>query len=400
MSAFVLSDCHVATMAGPAYGAIQDGAVVVTDGLIAWAGPQADLPAPFRKLEIVKLEGRWLTPALIDPHTHLVFAGNRIKEFEARRNGASYTEIAAVGGGILSTVRATRAASEDELTGLAAERLALLAADGAGLVEVKSGYGLDQDTEFKMLRAARPAGAVAGMRIHTTYLGLHALPEEWRQDRQGYIAHVCDTALPALAAAGLADAVDAFCETGAFTPTEVAQYFTAAQKLGFQIKLHADQLSDSGGAALAARYGALSADHVEYVSDEGIAAMAAAGTVAVLLPGAFYMLRESRRPPVAAMRKSGVAMALASDLNPGTSPVTSLLTVLNMGVTLFELSPEEALAGLTREAARALGVATKTGTIEAGKRADLAVWDIGHPAELSYWLGKRLCHHRILGGYS
>jgi imidazolonepropionase len=397
---FVLTDCHVATMLPgcDAYGAIVDGAIAIREGRIAWTGPGADLPTRLRdEATVLRLDGRWITPALIDPHTHLVFAGTRTREFEARRKGASYAEIAAAGGGILSTVRATRDASEDELVALAAARLELLARDGAGLVEIKSGYGLDQETEFKMLRAARSAGVKANVRVRTTYLGLHALPEEWRDDRSGYVTTVCEDVLPALAAARLADSVDAFCEAGAFTPDEVARFFDAARRLGFKTKLHADQLSDGGGAALAARYGALSADHIEYTSEAGVAAMAAAGTVAVLLPGAYYTLRETQCPPVAALRAASVPIALASDLNPGTSPITSLLTILNMGVTLFGLSPEEALAGLTREAARALGMQTETGTLEAGKRADIAVWDIDHPAELSYWLGRRLCHRRFLG---
>jgi len=401
MSEIILTDCHLATMiaGGAAYGAIADAAIAIRGGVIAWCGPVADLPAHLRLgVTVLGLGGRWVTPALIDPHTHLVFAGTRTREFEARRKGASYAEIAASGGGIHSTVRATRAASEDALVALAAARLALLAEDGAGLVEIKSGYGLDQETEFKMLRAGRRAGEMAHVGVRTTYLGLHALPEEWHKDRSGYVSHVCQDILPALAASGLADCVDAFCEQGAFTPEEVSRFFETARALGFKTKLHADQLSDGGGAALAARYGALSADHIEYTTQSGIAALAAAGTVAVLLPGAYYTLRETQRPAVEALRAAGVPMALASDLNPGTSPISSLLTILNMGVTLFGLSPEEALAGLTREAARALGEHSQTGTITPGKRADLAVWDIDHPAEISYWLGRRLCHRRFIGG--
>lgn len=394
----LLTDCHLATMTGGGYGIIRDGALVLDGARIAWCGSRSALPPQYSGLAAEHLKGRWLTPALIDPHTHAVFGGTRVEEFEARNKGASYADIAAAGGGILSTVRATRAAREDELIEDAVKRLDALAADGVGRVEIKSGYGLDRDSEIKMLRAARMAGERAKIKVHTTFLGLHALPPEYRDDRGGYVRSVCEDVLPIVAREKLADCVDAFCETGAFTPEETGRFFAAAQALGLKVKLHADQLSDGGGAALAAHHNALSADHLEYASEAGVAAMAEAGTVAVLLPGAFYMLRETRKPPIAAFRKAGVAMALASDLNPGTSPVASLLAILNMAVTMFRMTPEEALAGVTCHAARALDVAGETGTLEAGKDADLAEWEIGHPAELSYWIGRRLCRRRILDG--
>ncbi len=397
----ILIDCHVATMTtgGRPYGAIRDAALVVEGERIAWIGARSDLPTAWteRKHHTHHLEGHWVTPALIDPHTHLIFGGNRIDEFDARSSGASYADIAAAGGGILSTVRATRAASEEELAREGADRLRALAADGVCLVEIKSGYGLDRDTELKMLRAARDAGRLSGVEVITTFLGLHALPQEWGNDRTGYVSYVCDTVLPAVAASGLAEAVDAFCETIAFTPEETERYFRRAQDLGFRIKLHADQLSDSGGAALAAKYRALSADHLEYTSAAGISALASAGSVAVLLPGAYYFLRETRRPPIEALRAAGVPIALGSDLNPGTSPVTSLLAILNMAVVLFGLTPEESLAGVTREAARALG-RDDLGTLAPGNRADLAVWSITQPAELSYWLGRKPCRGRFIAG--
>ena len=393
----LLVDCRVATMAADAavpYGLIEDGAVVVEDGRIAWVGSRAEAPAaPFTE----SLGGRLLTPGLIDPHTHAVFGGDRVGEFARRSAGATYAEIARSGGGIVSTVRATRAASEAELTESAAARLRDLAADGVTTVEIKSGYGLDLESERRMLRAARAAGAAAGLRVVTSFLGLHALPPELRDDRARYVALMRDAVLPALAAEGLVDAVDAYAESIAFSNEEVGSLFEQARRLGLPVKLHADQLGDGGGAALAARYGALSADHVEYVSEAGIRAMAEAGVVAVLLPGAFYALRETRKPPVQAFRDAGVGMALATDLNPGTSPLASLLTVMNMAVVLFGLTAEEALAGVTREAARALG-ADDLGVLEPGRRADLAAWDVRDPAELSYWMGRRLCTGRWRDG--
>ena len=395
----LLTGCRAATMAPGSrtpYGLIEDAAIGITDGRIAWIGPAGDVPEDARETQ--RLGGRLVTPGLIDPHTHLVFGGDRVGEFAARSAGATYAEIAAAGGGILSTVRATREAEAGELVRTAVQRLRDLAADGVTSVEVKSGYGLDFETERKMLLAAREAGRRAGVRVTTTFLGLHALPPEHRDDRGGYVARMRDEILPALAGEGLVDHVDAFAETIAFTADEVASVFEKARELGLPVKLHADQLTDGGGAGLAARYGALSADHVEFASDEGIAAMADAGVVTVLLPGAFYALRETTKPPVDKLRAAGVGMALATDMNPGTSPVASLLTIMNMAVVLFGLTSEEALAGVTREAARALGAADDLGTLEAGKRADLAVWNAGDPAELSYWLGRRLCAGRYLGG--
>jgi imidazolonepropionase len=382
-----LSNVHLATMTEGhgAYGAIPDGALAIEGGRIAWLGAAADLPQ--RKTgTVIDGRGGWLTPGLIDCHTHLVFAGDRAGEFEQRLMGASYEEIARAGGGIASTVAATRKASAGELEASARRRLDALRAEGVTTVEIKSGYGLDRDTELRMLAVARTLGRTPGIEVRTSYLGAHALPREYADDRSGYLELVCERVLPEVAAAGLADTVDAFCEGIAFTPEEVARVFAAARQQGLPVKLHADQLSDLGGAALAARYGALSADHLEYTSEAGVAAMAAAGTIAVLLPGAFYTLRETRLPPIEAFRRHGVPIALATDCNPGSSPLTSLLAVLNLACTLFRLTPEEALAGVTRNAAQALGLADR-GTLEVGKRADLALWRIGRPAELSYWLG-------------
>ncbi len=382
------TNVHLATMieGQGAFGAIADGALAVLDRQIAWVGAEADLPHRDAGA-LIDGQGGWLTPGLIDCHTHLVFAGDRAAEFEQRLLGVSYEAIARAGGGIASTVAATRAASAEALEETARRRLDLLRADGVTTVEIKSGYGLDLASELRMLEVARRLGRSPGIEVRTTFLGAHALPRDYAADRAGYLDLVCDRMLPAAAAAGLADAVDAFCEGIAFTPPEVARVFEAALHHGLPVKLHADQLSDLGGAALAARFGALSADHLEYASEEGVRAMAAAGTIAVLLPGAFYTLRESRRPPVEALRRHGVPIALATDCNPGSSPVLSLLAVLNMGCTLFGLTPEEALAGVTRNAARALGLADR-GTLAPGRRADLALWRIQRPAELSYWLGR------------
>jgi imidazolonepropionase len=381
------TNVQLATMTegrGP-YGAIPGGALAIRDRQIAWVGAEAELP---HRDAGVLIDGRggWLTPGLIDCHTHLVFAGDRSAEFEQRLQGVSYEAIARAGGGIASTVRATRAASAQALEASARQRLHALRANGVTTVEIKSGYGLDLATELRMLEVARELGRGPGIEVRTTFLGAHALPPEYAGDRKGYLDLVCDQMLPAVAAAGLADAVDAFCEGIAFTPAEVARVFETAGRHGLPVKLHADQLSDLGGAALAARFGALSADHLEYTSAEGVRAMAAAGMVAVLLPGAFYTLRQSQRPPVELLRRLGVPIALATDCNPGSSPIVSLLAVLNMGCTLFGLTPEEALAGVTRNAARALGLADR-GTLAVGRRADLALWRIQRPAELSYWLG-------------
>ncbi|MBV8976615.1 MAG: imidazolonepropionase [Alphaproteobacteria bacterium] len=392
----LLLDCNAATMLGDAaFGAIRDAAIGIRDGRIAYIGPRSGSgPAQVKR----SLGGAWVTPGLIDCHTHLVFAGNRASEWDARRRGMSYEEIARAGGGILSTVRATRAASEDELVAQAQPRLAALRAQGVTTVEIKSGYGLDTETELRLLRAA---GRLAhDMRVSRTFLGAHALPPECALDRAGYVERVCDEMIPAVARERLADAVDVFCETIAFTPAETARIFAAARARGLGVKVHAEQLSNSGAAALAAECGALSADHLEHLDEAGISALAKAGSVAVMLPAAFYFLRESRKPPVAALRAAGVAMAVATDCNPGTSPCTSPLLVLNMACTLFDLTPEEALAGMTRNAARALGLALETGTLEVGKSADLAIWNVGEPAELAYWLGADLLRDRYFRGRS
>jgi imidazolonepropionase len=381
------TNVNLATMAtgGLPYGVIENGALAIKDGRIAWVGAASELPHRDAE-EVVDGAGRWLTPGLIDCHTHLVFAGDRSGEFEQRLQGVSYEEIARAGGGIARTVAATRQASHAELADTAARRLACLLAEGVTTVEIKSGYGLDRATEIRMLEVARDLAASHPVDVRTTFLGAHALPREFAADRAGYLDLVCTQVLPAVAERGLAHAVDAFCETIAFTPDEVARVFGTARALGLPVKLHADQRSDLGGAALAARFGALSADHLEYASEEAIRAMAAAGTVAVLLPGAFYTLRERQKPPVELFRRHGVPMALATDCNPGSSPIVSILAILNMACTLFGLTPEEALAGVTRHAARALGLDDR-GTLAAGKRADLALWRIHRPAELSYWFG-------------
>ena len=389
----LLTDCHVATMTegGVPYGAIEDAAILIKDRRIAWAGARADLPV-HEAVDTDHLEGRWVTPGLIDCHTHLVFGGDRSGEFEQRLGGATYEEIARAGGGIVSSVQATREASEDELFASAMARLEGLKATGVTTIEIKSGYGLDRDSELKMLRVARRIGRERGVRVRTSYLGLHAIPPEHRADRAAYVDKAVDDILPAAHAEGLVDAVDAYCEPIAFTQDEVSRLFEKAQSLNLPVKLHADQLSDGGGAALAARYQALSADHIEHSTEAGVAAMAEAGVVAVLLPGAFLMLRETKLPPVDLLRKHGVRMAIASDCNPGTSPVASMTAALNLACVQFRLTPEEALAGATREAARALGVLNEIGTIETGKAADLAVWNITRPAELAYWLGKPMLY--------
>ncbi|NJC42518.1 imidazolonepropionase [Brevundimonas alba] len=395
----LITDCRLATMreGGQVYGAIDDGAVLIAGGRIVWAGPRTDLPQ-HDAAQTDRLDGRWVTPGLIDCHTHLVFGGDRSGEFEQRLGGATYEEIARAGGGIVSSVAATRAASGDDLYASALTRLAGLVATGVTTVEIKSGYGLDHDSELKMLRVARRIGREAGVRVRTSYLGLHAVPPEHRADRAAYVDKAVDEILPAAHAEGLVDAVDAYCEPIAFTTDEVGRLFEKARSLGLPVKLHADQLSDGGGAALAAKYSALSADHVEHTGEAGVRAMAEAGVVAVLLPGAFLMLRETQVPPVDLLRGHGVAMAVATDCNPGTSPVASMTAALNLACVQFRLTPEEALAGATRVAASALGLSAETGTIEPGKAADLAVWDIERPAELCYWLGKPLLARRYLAG--
>lgn len=394
-------DVDIATCANPEdYGRIENGAIGVKDGRIAWIGPRGELPGPVESLAAVLHQGEqnWVTPALIDCHTHLVYGGQRSGEFEQRLSGVSYADIARAGGGIRSTVAATRAASEADLLAATLRRLAPLIAEGVTVVEIKSGYGLDLATELKMLHVARAVEHEAPVDVVTTFLGAHAIPPEFEGDADGYIDFVCDEILPAAVEQGLIDQVDAFCETIAFTPAQVERVFEAAKLFNLPVKLHAEQLSDLGGAELAAEYGALSADHLEYLSPAGVRAMARAGTVAVLLPGAFYTLGETRRPPVERLRAEGVPVALATDSNPGSSPMTSLLTAMNMGCVLFGLTPVEALAGVTRNAARALGLGDRRGTLEVGKAADFVIWDIEEPAELAYRIGFNPCVEVIRAG--
>jgi imidazolonepropionase len=380
-------------------GVVERGAVAARGGRIAFAGPEAELPDAARAgAEIIDCEGRWITPGLIDCHTHLVHAGNRANEFEMRLAGASYEEVARAGGGIVSSVKALRAASEDQLVVETLPRLDALIAEGVTTVEVKSGYGLDLDNEAKSLRAARRLASARPVTVKTTFLGAHALPPEAGGDKDAYIAKVVDEMLPAIAGEGLADAVDGFCEGIAFSPEQIAEVFSAARALSLPVKLHADQLSNLYGAALAASYGALSADHLEYTDEPGAAAMAQAGTVAVLLPGAFYFIREEQKPPVDLFRRHGVPIAVATDCNPGTSPLTSLLLAMNMAATLFRLTVDECLAGVTREAARALGILGEAGTLEVGKSADLAIWNVESPAELVYRLGFNPLQQRVWRG--
>jgi imidazolonepropionase len=393
----LITDCHVATMdpAVPAaFGAIEDGAIGIQDGRIVRVGRRVEM-AGMRARSIESLGGAWVTPGLVDCHTHLVFGGNRAAEWEQRLGGADYQAIAQAGGGIMSTVRATRSSSSGELIASARERLRTLMASGVTTIEIKSGYGLDTATELRMLNAVKALGSEP-VRIVPTLLALHALPPEYADRRSEYVQMVVDEMLPA--AIGSVQAVDAFCETIAFTRGEVETLFKAATVLGLPVKLHADQLSNGGGAALAARYGALSADHLEHADEEGVAAMAEAGTVAVLLPGAYYELSEVQRPPVDLFRRHGVPIAVGSDCNPGTSPVLSAPLMLNMACTLFRLTPEEALAGMTRNGARALGLQDEIGAITAGKSADLCVWRISRPADLAYWIGLSGPEKRILAG--
>jgi imidazolonepropionase len=388
-------NARLATMAGA--GQVEDGIIAAREGRIVYAGA-ADAAPAFEGAKAADCEGRWITPGLIDPHTHLVFAGDRAHEFELRLAGASYEEIARAGGGIVSTMAATRAAGQGALVESALPRLDALIADGATTVEVKSGYGLSLDAELKCLRAARDLGRRRLVTIRTTFLGAHALPPEYAGDPDGYIDLVCREMIPTVAAEGLADAVDAFCEGIGFTPAQTRRVFETARTHSLPVKLHAEQLSNLHGAALAADFGALSADHLEHLDEAGVAAMARAGTVATLLPGAYYFVRETKTPPIAALRAAGVPMALATDCNPGTSPLTSLLLVMNMAATLFRMTVDECLAGVTREAARALGLLPETGTLEAGKRCDLAIWDIERPAELVYRMGFNPLHARVFGG--
>jgi len=390
----LIANVRLATMVD-GYGEIPDAAIAVQDGRIAWLGARADAPAAAQTIDG---GGAWLTPGLVDCHTHIVHAGNRSGEFEARLNGASYEDIARAGGGILSTVRATRAADSEELLRQSAPRVLRLLAEGVTTLEIKSGYGLSLASETAMLRAARCIGDVLPVRVATTFLGAHALPPEYAGRPDAYIDDVCTHMLPQLAQAGLVDAVDAFCERIGFTHAQTERVFAAAAQLELPVKLHAEQLSDQGGAALVARYKGLSADHLEHVTPEGIAAMAAAGTVAVLLPGAYYFLRETVAPPIAALRRAGVPMAIATDCNPGTSPLTSLLLAMNMACTLWRMTPAEALAGVTIHAARALGLQDTIGTLAVGKAADFALWDIDRPADLAYAMGANPCRLVVNAG--
>lgn len=397
----LLTGCRAATMsAGAPYGAIADAAIGIAGGRIAWIGPRTDLKGTPRDLarDVRDLGGAWVTPGLVDCHTHIVFAGDRAGEFEARLNGATYEEIARAGGGIATTVRATRAASVDGLVEQSLPRLMDLVAQGVTSVEIKSGYGLEADAEYRMLEAASRLGEIARVRVVRTFLGAHTIPAEHKANRSVYVEALCGQMIPEVARRKLAEAVDVYCETIAFTHAETRTIFEAARAARLRVKIHAGQLSDMAGAELAAGFGALSADHLEHLSESGAAAMARAGTVAVLLPGAYYFLRETHAPPVDMLRKAGVPIAIATDCNPGTSPVTSPLLILNMAATLFRLTPDEALAGMTRNAARALGRAGAIGEIAPGMAADLAVWDIAHPAELAYWIGRNPLRARVFGG--
>ena len=393
---------HIAAMTGggEAYGAQPAAALAVDDGKIAWLGPLTDLPGRADDLAetVQDCAGLWMTPGLIDCHTHLVFGGNRVKEFELRLKGASYEEISEAGGGIRSTVTATREESERALFERAELRLQRLMSDGVTTVEIKSGYGLDTETEMKMLRVARNLGEDLPVRVKTTFLGAHALPAEYADDSAGYIDLVCCEMIPAAAAEGLADAVDVFCEGIGFTIDETRRVFEAAAAHNLPVKAHAEQLSNLGGTQLACEHGALSVDHLEYLDKTGVEAMAVSGTVAVLLPGAFYFLRETQLPPMDALRDNHVPIAIATDLNPGSSPAQSILTMMNMAATLFKMTPEEALAGVSNHAARALGIQAETGTLEVGKAADFVLWDITEPAELTYWIGNMRPVQTIFGG--
>jgi len=368
------------------YGVIENGALGIADGKIAWVGRESELPSGIN-CRTLSLHDRWLTPALIDCHTHVVFGGNRAEDFEQRLMGVSYEEIAKAGGGILSTVDATRSASSNDLANSAVVRLNSLAREGVATVEIKSGYGLDVENELKMLRVARSLAGSSGISTSTSFLGAHTVPAEFTGKADQYIEMLCEEGLPRAAEEGLVDAVDAYCENIAFSTDQIARLFETAQSLNLPVKLHADQLSDSGGAELAASFLALSADHLEYTSKEGVTALADAGSVAVLLPGAFLTLGQTQLPPVDLLREEQVPIAVATDCNPGTSPICSLRSAMNLATSLFKLTPEECLAGTTREAARALGLLHDRGTLEIGKRADVAAWNIGHPRELTYWLG-------------
>ncbi|MFO0996662.1 MAG: imidazolonepropionase [Alphaproteobacteria bacterium] len=390
-------DARLATLASGTLGIVEDGVVATKDGVIVYAGPRAEAPTGLEARERIALEGRWVTPGLVDCHTHIVYGGSRAHEFERRLAGATYKEIAEAGGGIVSTVKATRAATDATLLRESMPRLDAMLSEGITTIEIKSGYGLDRETELRQLRCARALAQHRKVDIATTYLGAHALPPEFAANRTAYIDLVC-ALIPEVARLGLADAVDGFCEAIGFTLEETARVFEAARAAGLGVKLHADQLSNAHGAALAARFGALSADHLEYTDEEGIRAMASAGTVAVLLPGAFYFIRETKVPPIDSMRRAGLPMAISTDMNPGTAPLTSILLAMNMAATLFRMTVDECLAGVTREAARALGRLDRVGTLERGKYCDLAIWDIERPAELVYRIGFNPLYRRVWRG--
>jgi imidazolonepropionase len=391
-------NAKIATMTtGKSYGLIENGAVVISADRIKWVGAEKELPDEFAGLQGKNLEGRLITPALIDCHTHLVYGGSRATEFELRLNGASYEEIARNGGGILSTVTATRNASENELLAQSLPRLDALLSEGVATIEIKSGYGLDIETEIKMLRVARQLGKERSVRVKTSFLGAHAIPPEFSGKADAYIDFVCEEVLPAVHYENLADAVDGFCENIAFSPKQISRVFEKAKSFGLPVKLHAEQLSNLGGATLAAKYGALSADHLEFLDQTGVEVMAESGTVAVLLPGAFYTLRETQFPPLESLRKAEVPIAIATDCNPGSSPLTSILLCMNMSCTLFRMTPEEALCGVTIVAAKALGISDEVGTIEVGKKAELAVWNVDQPAELAYRIGFNPLHEMVIG---
>ena len=391
-------NAQIATMTtGKSYGLIENGAVVISADRIKWVGAEKELPDEFAGLQGKNLEGRLVTPALIDCHTHLVYGGSRATEFELRLNGASYEEIARNGGGILSTVTATRNASEDELLAQSLPRLDAFLAEGVATIEIKSGYGLDIETEIKMLRVARQLGKERSVRVKTSFLGAHAIPPEFSGKADAYIDFVCEEVLPAVHYENLADAVDGFCENIAFSPNQISRVFEKAKSFGLPVKLHAEQLSNLGGATLAAKYGALSADHLEFLDQTGVEVMGESGTVAVLLPGAFYTLRETQLPPLDSLRKAEVPIAIATDCNPGSSPLTSILLCMNMSCTLFRMTPEEALCGVTIVAAQALGIGDEVGTIEVGKKAELAVWNVDQPAELAYRVGFNPLEEMVIG---
>jgi len=391
-------NAQIATMTpGKSYGLIENGAVVISADRIKWVGAEKELPDEFAGIQGKNLEGRLVTPALIDCHTHLVYGGSRATEFELRLNGASYEEIARNGGGILNTVTATRNASEDELLAQSLPRLDAFLAEGVATIEIKSGYGLDIETEIKMLRVARQLGKERSVRVKTSFLGAHAIPPEFSGKADAYIDFVCEEVLPAVHYENLVDAVDGFCENIAFSPNQISRIFEKAKSFGLPVKLHAEQLSNLGGARLAAKYGALSADHLEFLDQTGVEVMGESGTVAVLLPGAFYMLRETQLPPLDSLRKAEVPIAIATDCNPGSSPLTSILLCMNMACTLFRMTPEEALCGVTIIAAQALGIGDEVGTIEVGKKAELAVWNVDQPAELAYRVGFNPLEEMVIG---